>query len=141
MVKTLSEEIKEHALESATQAYLETLLRVEVDNYGIPLCNTYYVEHFSSEAVTQARRDVRHFIETAQEVIGPYAFDGLEEFYQAERIGHDFALTRNGHGAGFLDRDIPHGYALTELCIVFGPVFVYVGGGGKVHIQHRGGRE
>ena len=25
--------------------------------------------------------------------------------YSAERFGHDFALTRNGHGAGFWDRD------------------------------------
>jgi hypothetical protein len=38
-----------------------------------------------------------------------------------EQAGHDFALTRNGHGAGFWDGDWPeHGDMLTEASKPFG---------------------
>ena len=39
----------------------------------------------------------------------------------AERLGHDFCLTRNGHGAGFWDRGLGHlGEYLTEASKSFG---------------------
>lgn len=51
--------------------------------------------------------------------------------------GHDFFLTRNGHGTGFWDRDISKkaGDQLTELSKSFGETFVYVGDNGKVDVS------
>lgn len=45
------------------------------------------------------------------------------------KLGHDFWLTRNGHGAGFWDGDWgeENGKVLTELARSFGEFFVYLG--------------
>jgi hypothetical protein len=42
--------------------------------------------------------------------------------------GHDFWLTRNGHGAGFWDGDWPEevGKRLTEASKKYGEVYLYV---------------
>jgi len=54
---------------------------------------------------------------------------------QAAMAGHDFWLTRNGHGAGFWDGDWPDdiGETLTRAAEAFGPVDLYVGDDGRVH--------
>lgn len=44
-----------------------------------------------------------------------------------EQIGHDFTLTRNGHGAGFWDRGLGDiGKRLTEACKPYGEAHAYV---------------
>ena len=40
--------------------------------------------------------------------------------YDAAHAGHDFWLTRNGHGAGFWDRGLAQGDALTKAAKVYG---------------------
>lgn len=53
-----------------------------------------------------------------------------------EQLGHDFWLTRNGHGAGFWDRDFgteASRKALTELSKVFGSRDIYKGDDGQVY--------
>lgn len=48
--------------------------------------------------------------------------------------GHDFWLTRNGHGAGFWDGDWPTwGDVLSEACKKFGQFDLYVGDDGKIY--------
>jgi len=49
--------------------------------------------------------------------------------------GHDFWLTRNGHGAGFWDGDWPepHATRLTEASEAFGEFNLYVGKNGRVY--------
>lgn len=50
------------------------------------------------------------------------------------QIGHDFWLTRNGHGAGFWDRGLGEvGDLLTDICKPFGSVDLYVGDDGLIH--------
>ena len=57
-----------------------------------------------------------------------------ERFTQA---GHDFWLTRNGHGSGFWDRPEVYGeekaQELTALAESFGPVDLYVGDDGRIY--------
>lgn len=57
------------------------------------------------------------------------------DFDQDGRAGHDFWLTRNGHGAGFWDGDWPEpqAAALTAAAHAFGPVDLYVGEDGKIY--------
>ena len=50
---------------------------------------------FSDEALEKVQKDVKAFLEKAGDLIN-------ED--NAEQAGHDFWLTRNGHGAGFWDR-------------------------------------
>lgn len=56
--------------------------------------------------------------------------------------GHNFWLTRNGHGVGFWDRKYKQPQAvqdaldrLTEACKKFGDCDLYVGDDGKVYVQ------
>ena len=50
------------------------------------------------------------------------------------QAGHDFWLTRNGHGAGFWDGDWPeHGDALTRDCEAYGEVDLYACTDGKIY--------
>ena len=54
-----------------------------------------------------------------------------------ERAGHDFWLTRNGHGAGFWDGDWEEdiGAALTRLSGEFTEVWAYQGDGGLMYVS------
>lgn len=49
--------------------------------------------------------------------------------------GHDFWLTRNGHGSGFWDGDWPKGIAegLHALAKRFGPFDLFLGDDGRIH--------
>ena len=50
-----------------------------------------------------------------------------------EQAGHDFWLTRNGHGAGFWDRGLGvKGDRLTKASKVYGSCDLYVGDNGKI---------
>ena len=51
-------------------------------------------------------------------------------------VGHDFWLTRAGHGAGFWDGDLPQalGDRLTEASKSFAEVTPYIGDDGLVHV-------
>ena len=52
-----------------------------------------------------------------------------------EQAGHDFWLTRNGHGAGFWDGDWPEPYAdiLTTGAKNYGEFQTYLGDDGKIY--------
>ena len=50
-----------------------------------------------------------------------------------DQAGHDFYLTRNGHGAGFWDGDWPEGgRALTEACRPYGDFTLVLQDDGKI---------
>ena len=56
--------------------------------------------------------------------------------YSFAHGGHDFALTRNGHGAGFWDGDLPEelGERLTTASNAAGQVDAYIGDDGSVYL-------
>ena len=51
------------------------------------------------------------------------------EGYDYGHAGHDFALTRNHHGAGFWDRGLPDtvGEDLTEIAHGYGDAYIFAG--------------
>jgi hypothetical protein len=50
------------------------------------------------------------------------------------QAGHDFWLTRNGHGAGFWDRGLGEvGRRLTDACKPYGSAYLYVGDNGMIY--------
>ena len=59
-----------------------------------------------SEALSSSiTDDIEKFISLSNKLID----EALEvDNYYLENIGHDFWLTRNGHGSGFWDGDIPY---------------------------------
>jgi len=56
--------------------------------------------------------------------------------YSLEQAGHDFILSRNGHGAGFFDRGLKElGDRLQEAAQKAGPAEAYLGDDGKIHVS------
>jgi hypothetical protein len=79
--------------------------------------------------------------EGAKEQLMPDALKFYQENYNdisddLERAGHDFWLTRNGHGAGFWDGDWPEdvGERLTEISKRFREVELYLGDDERVYV-------
>lgn len=62
-----------------------------------------YGHEFSEEFKAQARVDCAAFLVTCATLIDEVAEHAPD--YSDERFGHDFWLTRNGHGAGYWDRE------------------------------------
>jgi hypothetical protein len=56
-----------------------------------------------------------------------------EEGQSDEYLGHDFWLTRNHHGAGFWDRGLSIGDALTAAAHAAGERYLYIGDDGEIH--------
>ena len=56
------------------------------------------------------------------------------QYGDAEKSGHDFWLTRNGHGTGYWDRGLgPVGDKLTKAAETFGTSDLYVGDDGLIY--------
>lgn len=80
----------------------------------------YSADDISADAVDAAMADVHEFILAN-------AADIEAAGISAERVGHDFFLTRNRHGAGFWDRGLGAiGDRLTDAAHVYGEADLYV---------------
>ena len=112
-------------LEKFLSQYLVTALWSSTDD-GSPLDDAHDLTDITPADVEAARADCKRFIELADD-----ALDGADP----ERAGHDFWLTRNGHGAGFWDGDWSEavGKRLTEISHKFPTVDPYVGDDGLIH--------
>ncbi len=121
-----------HAPKDALEGYLEcalwssthTKMDGEEEGETIPLDSEYGFDDFSKEALDKAVKDLDSFWEKAEAYKSD--FDSGHEF---SKIGHDFWLTREGHGAGFWDGDYEDelGKKLTEISKSFGNGDIYVG--------------
>lgn len=117
-------------VDAFTKAYIEAMLFSSTDNSrddgGDPLDKNYSADDLSPEARAECERACASFqTENAADILG------LEP-----QAGHDFWLTRNGHGAGFWDGDWPEPEAtrLTEASKKAGEVNPYVGDDGRIHL-------
>lgn len=90
------------------------------------------LEHLDESAVQQLKRDAAEFeedhaglLETAYQI---------QPKYTPEQAGHDFWLTRNGHGAGFWDQGLGRiGDALSKFARIYGEAHLYLGDDGKIY--------
>jgi hypothetical protein len=86
-------------IDGFTRGYIEALFWTECnsDNPELEDCS---INDLSPEAWETILRDCRDYQELNADDLECYCFE-----YSDEYAGHDFWLTRNGHGAGFWDRD------------------------------------
>lgn len=125
------------ALDAFTAAYVKAALFSTNDEStpegGAPLDDNYGVEHVDAATLRRMRADCERFQELYGDLI---ADDNLARGIGSdEQAGHDFWLTRNGHGAGFWDGDWREeaGETLTAAAKSFGEFDLYVGDDGFVH--------
>jgi len=115
------------------------------EKYGIhvddvPLDREHDESDLSDELRAAMKADCAAFYAANSELIhsdgAPLAndMDGPISKRESAMAGHDFWLTRCGHGAGFWDGDWPDdiGETLTQACKAFGNVDLYVSDQGEI---------
>jgi hypothetical protein len=117
-------------LDTFTASYVRTALWSSTDNSrddgGDPLDDSFDASDIAPATLSRMIRDCRHFQAAHAEDIAEQG---------SEQAGHDFWLTRNGHGCGFWDGDWSEevGQRLTKASKAYGEVFLYVGDDGQIH--------
>jgi hypothetical protein len=105
-----------------TRAYFETMEFTDCHEDNAELLNA---AGWSAELIASSEADCAEFQAANAEDLADL------DMVQA---GHDFWLTRNGHGAGFWDRGLGDvGDRLTDAAHVYGSVDLYVGDDGLIY--------
>lgn len=116
------------------KGYIEAALWSSVDDQGEPLDARFDAGDLSLEARRQMKSDCRDFITANAKDLAEYLKRYGTE-YGAEHAGHDFWLTRNGHGAGFWDRGLGAvGERLSDASKAYGSQDIYAGDDGKLYV-------
>lgn len=92
---------------------------------GAPMDRNYSIADIAEETRKRMRKDCESFVEKNADLLVDM---------DPGQIGHDFWLTRNGHGVGFWDRGLGEvGDKLSDSCRKFKEFYIYVGDDGKIH--------
>ena len=116
--------MKTYDFESFVEGYISCALWSSTDESrddgGDPLDQNFGPEDLTHKAAAEMRRDCRDFVRGC-------LVDLRASGQGAEQSGHDFWLTRNGHGTGFWDRGLGEiGDRLTKDSKAYGSVNLYV---------------
>lgn len=114
-------------------AYIECALWSSTNDDGSSLDDGRDEGDIAPETLEAMRKDCEDFQESNARLLAQAYATGR---YDESQAGHDFWLTRNGHGAGFWDRGLgATGEALTRDAKVHGSVDLYVGDDGFIYQQ------
>ena len=112
-------------MDKFTEAYIECALWASTDEEGEPL-DMYQDIDIAPESLAAMVADCEAFQRDNA--------DDLAELDDGQ-AGHDFWLTRNGHGAGFWDRGLGElGDRLSKAAHVYGSSDLYVGDDGTIYV-------
>jgi hypothetical protein len=118
-------------VEEMLEHYLICALWSSMDNAdpsgGEPLDANYDTFDIATESRAKALEECTAFV---------MANAALLENISAKQAGHDFWLTRNGHGAGFWDRGLGEvGERLTKACKMFESKDAIIGDDNKIYFE------
>lgn len=130
-------------LDAFTQGYIEALFFTDQEQLGEQSQDCQPEEigfsYLAPETLLAILEDCRDFQAGAawKDALHALRDDGAAYDQGEAQGGHDFWLTRNGHGAGFWDGDWvePHGTALTTWADTFGGRDSYLGDDGLVYLS------
>lgn len=128
---------KTASLESFFTAYVDAALwssnDESDDSGGEPLDKNYGPDDIDSDTLAKMKADCKAFMEQNAELL---------QYVADDQAGHDFWLSRNGHGAGFFDlepRQLMDGApenlpdTLQDAARKFGEFYLYIGDDGKIY--------
>lgn len=123
--------------EKFVQAYIAAALWSSTDEAGDPLDDSHSPDDIAPETLQQMREDCRDFFDGMQKDLQEYCEATDSEEWSGESCaGHDYWLTRNGHGAGFWDRGLGAlGQRLSDAAKVYRGFDLYIGDDGKIYGQ------
>lgn len=113
------------------RGYVECALWSSIDDHDQPMDSNYDYSDIAEVTREAMLKDCQDFLLRYAGLLDEYT-----DFYDYSYAGHDFWLTRNGHGAGFWDRDEISdalGEQLTVAAKGFGEIDLYVGDDGEVY--------
>lgn len=130
-------------------AYVEAALWSSTDNSrpggGDPLDQHFVPADIDAETREKMRADCQRFQEENADLLTRYYSElpgsrlaGQTKAWKGEaQAGHDFWLSRNGHGCGFSDRAVSHEVidALQAEAEAYGQYDLYIGDDGKIYGQ------
>ena len=111
-------------LDGMVDQYAETLLWSELDDDGSPLLDRFGIEDLPSDVHTQICNDCAAFFDEN--------WQRLEDV-MPDSAGHNFVLSRNGHGSGFFDTPYSHADELQASAKSYGAFGLYVGDDGQLY--------
>lgn len=119
-------------LDEFTLAHAECALWSSTDDLDVPLNEHYTLADLAPETVGKIKTDCAKFqADNSRDLC-------IGVSRNAEQGGHDFWLTRNGHGCGFWDGDYwaeDTGERLTEAAKKFKECELYIGDDGRLYLQ------
>lgn len=119
-------------IDSFTRAYLICALWSESDDNDSPLQENYDIENLGPGALDVAKQDCALFQRQHEDLLTQMYATGRTP----EQAGNDLWLTRNGHGAGFWDRDMGDlGDKLADAARDFNNTDLYVGDDGQLYFS------
>lgn len=120
------------------RGYIDCALWSSTDNSrddgGDPLDKNFDIDDIAPETLAKMQADCDRFCAENSEALA--AISDSRPHGEADSYnGHDFWLTRNRHGAGFWDGDVPEPYAtqLSDAAKAFGEVNLYVGDDDQIY--------
>ena len=120
-------------------SYLETALWSSTDvveGEDVNLDDVCGLDDISGATLSDSIDDCLDFYRAAVEATESFQITTLDGYnLNPSQYGHDFWLTRCGHGAGFWDGDYPEnlGNTLTDLSKPYGDVYLYIGDDGLIY--------
>lgn len=122
-------------LNAMVDAYVVCALWSSTDDKCKPLDDEYSVDDIAPETLQSMRADCEDFAKSNNADLLEYCARMKDPRWSGEsRAGHDFWLTRNGHGAGFWDRGLGAlGDKLSTAAKIYGSVDLYVGDDEQIH--------
>lgn len=120
------------ALDAFTQGYIEALFFTDSGDSDDEIQEQGFSD-FHPDSLAAVIDECKRFQdENLTELENAYSVSG----YGEAQAGHDFWLTRNGHGAGFWDRQLGDvGDTLTAACKAYGECYPGLTDDGKVWID------
>lgn len=113
--------------EDFLNGYISCAIWSSNDENEIPLDENYDVSDIDEDTLMEMREECVDFYNANKEELKKTGCDDMSQH------GHDFWLTRNGHGAGFWDRGYRNGTKLSDAAKVYGSFDLYVGDDGMVY--------
>ena len=108
-------------IEKVLLGYVSCALWSSTDDNDVPLDDGRDFADLPEVTMAKMRADVTAFVAANLADLQRSALD-------EDQIGHNFWLTRNGHGTGFWDRDLGAvGDRLSAACDLFPSIDLYVG--------------
>jgi hypothetical protein len=117
-------------------AYIEAALWASDDDNGDSLADSFEADDIAPETRAQIEKDCAAFLAVFwADLFRSGIYQGRATHHAVEMAGHDFWLTRNGHGAGFWDGDWQEPYA-SQMDVYSkraGAYTLYIGDDGKIY--------